>query len=217
MSRYDQYVTKLTGVTYILAPLLMVLGAAVYVSGMQRSADGTSSWVEGILLGFGILMMVPVIFDLARRLGQRAPRLAIFCAVTGLGMALGVIPANYRVLQESLALAGINESVWAIVDLHAGGVPFIIWMGLGFLSFILLGIGFLWKGGLARSSAIMLALAPILFVVGQGGDETIAWWQVNIFYPLACLTWLATLAPTGWGMLTRGAAASAQTAAAAAD
>lgn len=217
MSRYDHLVTKLTGLTYILAPLLMVLGAAVYVLGIQRSADGTTSWVEGILLGFGIFMLVPISLDLARRLGRRAPRLALFCAVAGPGIGLGVIAADYRVLQESLVLAGINQSVWAVTNLHAGSTPFIIWTGLGLLTFIILGIGFLWKGGLARGTAILLALAPIFFVIGQGGDETIAWWQVNIFYPLACLTWLAALAPIGWGMLTGAAAPTERNAAVFAD
>jgi hypothetical protein len=38
--------------------------------------------------------------------------------------------------------------------------------------------------------------------MGQGGDETIAAWQINIMYPLACLLYFATFAPIGWRYLT---------------
>jgi hypothetical protein len=76
--------------------------------------------------------------------------------------------------------------------------------------------GFLIKGGLPRWTAVLLILAPIVFVMGQGGDESIAWWQVNIMYPLACVTYFAALAPIGWRMLA-GAAPVRSAEAAAAD
>ena len=74
-------------------------------------------------------------------------------------------------------------------------------MGFGLFTSTFLGIGFLWKGGIGRASAALLLVAPVLLVIGQGGDDTIAWWQVNLFYPLACLAYLAALAPLGLRML----------------
>lgn len=68
---------------------------------------------------------------------------------------------------------------------------------LGIFTSLFLGAGLLWRGGIPRRSAVLLILAPIFFVLGQGAGEDIAWWQVNIFYPLACLAWLAGLAPIG--------------------
>jgi hypothetical protein len=79
-----------------------------------------------------------------------------------------------------------------------------------------LGIGFLIKGGLPRWTAVLLILAPIVFIMGQGGDESIVWWQVNIMYPLACATYSAALAPIGWRMLA-GAASDRPAEAVAAD
>jgi hypothetical protein len=78
-------------------------------------------------------------------------------------------------------------------------------MGLGLLITILLGIGFLVNGGLPRWTAVLLILAPIVFVVGQGGDESIAWWQINIMYPLGCVLYFAAFAPIGWRYLAQPA------------
>jgi hypothetical protein len=86
-------------------------------------------------------------------------------------------------------------------------MPFFIWMFLGMFTSLFLGVGLLRKGGVPRWSAILLILAPIFFVLGQGAGEEIAWWQVNLFYPLACLTWLAALAPIGLRYLAGGSQA----------
>jgi hypothetical protein len=217
MSRYNQLVTKASGIAYILAPLLLTLGAAVYLLGIERSPDGTSSWVEGLFMAYAWPLMVAVNLDLSQRLGQRAPRLALFCAIASLYAAYALMPAYARLLQVDIINAGLNESIWKVGMQHGGWTPMILGMGLGLFSTTFLGIGLLWKGGIPRGAAILLLVSPILLMIGQGGDDTIAWWQVNIFYPLSCITWLAALAPIGWRMLTGGAAASAQTAVASAD
>lgn len=201
MNTYQIYQQKVLGLAFILGPLLMTIGAAVYLLGIGRSPDGTSSWIEGIFLGFGVLIMVPCYFELARILGQRAPIFGIICAITGLGFAGGLIPASFRIMQMELINVGLNESIWNVGFNHPGWVPFMIWMFLGMFTSLFLGIGLLWKGGISRGSAVLLILAPIFFVLGQGAGEDIAWWQVYIFYPLACLTWLTALAPIGWHYL----------------
>ncbi len=197
MNTYQTLQQKVLGVALILGPLFMTIAAAIYLLGIERSPDGTSSWVEGIFMGFGILIMVPCYFELARVLGQRAPIFGIICAITGLGFAGGLIPATARIMQVELINAGLNESIWSVGFNHPGWVPFFIWMFLGMFTSLFLGIGLLWKGGISRWSAVLLILAPIFFVLGQGAGEDIAWWQVYIFYPLACVTWLAAMAPLG--------------------
>lgn len=197
MNTHQTLQQKMLGLAFILGPLLMTIGAAIYLLGIERSPDGTSSWVEGIFLGFGILIFVPIYFELARILGQRAPIFGIICAITGLGFAVGIIPSSDRILQVDLINAGLNESVWNVTGNHPGWIPFIIYLMLGMFTSLFLGAGLLWKGGVSRWSAMLLILAPIFFVLGQGAGEDIAWWQVGIFYPLACLTWLAALAPIG--------------------
>ncbi len=200
MNSYQAWQQKVLGLAFILGPLLITIAAAVYLLGIERSPDGTSSWVEGIFLAYGMLIFVPVYFELARVLGQRAPILGIICAITGLGIGIGVVPASDRIMQVELIRAGLNESIWNL-STHPGWIPLVIWMMLGMFTSLFLGAGLLWRGGIPRRSAVLLILAPIFFVLGQGTGEDIAWWQVNIFYPLACLTWLAALAPIGWRYL----------------
>jgi hypothetical protein len=201
MSHYEQLATKALGLAFILGPLLLTMGAAVYLLGIERSPDGTSSWVEGIFQAYAWPFMLPANLELARRLGRRAPRYALFCAVASLFIVFTLMPAMARLLQVDIINAGLDESIWRVGMQHAGWTPLVLGMALGLFSSTFLGIGFLWKGGLSRGAALLLLAAPILLVIGQGGDETIAWWQVNLFYPLACLTWLAALAPIGWRSL----------------
>ncbi|HMO58923.1 MAG TPA: hypothetical protein PKA05_01230 [Roseiflexaceae bacterium] len=200
MDTYQVLQRKAIGIAFVLGPLLLTLGALVYLLGIERSPDGTTSWIEGVLMAFGFVGFVPIYFELARILGRHSPRFGMFCAVTGLGIVFATMPAMARILQFEIIEAGLNMSVWALPQ-HPGRIPFVLAMALGMFTSFFLGIGFLLKGGVSRWMAILLILAPIFLIVGQGGDETIAWWQVTIFYPLACTSWLVALAPLGLNML----------------
>jgi len=197
MNTYQTLQQKALGLAFILGPLLLVIGAAAYVMGIGLTPFGTDSWVDGIFMAFGFLIMVPVLLELARILGQRAPIFGIICAIVGLGWGLSVIPASDRLLQMDLINAGLNESVWSISGNHPGWMPIILWMLLGMLTWLLLGIGFLWKGGIPRWAAGLLILATIFFAIGIGGGAEIAFWQTGIMYPLGCLMYLVALAPIG--------------------
>lgn len=197
MNTYETLQQKVLGLAFILGPLLITIGAAVYVLGIGLTPFGTDSWVDGIFQAYGFLIMVPVMLELARILGQRAPFFGIICAIAGLGWGTFIIPAADRLLQMDLISAGLNESIWSVSGNHPGWMPLIIWMMLGMLTPILLGIGFLWKGGIARWAAGLLILATIFLAVGVGGGADIAWWQTSVLYPLACLMYLAALAPIG--------------------
>lgn len=199
MSHYQQLEQKLLGVACILAPLLLVIGAATFLLGIGVTPYGVSSWVEGIFLAFGFLLFVPVYLGLARLLGERAPRFGLICTILCVGIGFGVIPASDRITQAALDEAGHDIAVFSIF--HVGVIPIVLYMFFGMLTSILLGIGFLRYGGVAKWSAILLILAPIVFVLGQGDDESIAAWQVKVMYPLATVIWFAALAPIGWRLL----------------
>jgi hypothetical protein len=201
MSRFDHMQHKLLGIAFIVGPLLLVTAAVVYRLGIGLSASGVSSWVEGVLMTLAMLIFVPLYLHLARRMGERAPVLGLITSITGLGIGLGIVPASHCIMQAGLDQAGVDVGVFSLQS--PGQMVLVIWMGLGLLTTIILGIGFLVKGRLPRWNAVLLILAPILFVMGQGGDESIAAWQVNIVYPLAALTFLAAFAPIGWRMLNQ--------------
>jgi hypothetical protein len=201
---YQTLQQKALGLAFILGPLLLTIGAAAYVLGIGLTPFGTDSWVDGIFQAYGFVIMVPILFELARILGQRAPIFGIICAVAGLGWALSTIPAAARLLQMDIINAGLNESIWNVMGTTPGWAPLFIGSAIGMLAVLLLGIGFLWKGGIPRWAAVLLILGTIFFVIGVGGGADIAWWQTSIFYPLACVTWLAALAPIGLRYLAEG-------------
>lgn len=203
MSRFDQMQHKLLGLAFIVGPLLLVSASLTFRLGIGLSSHGVSSWVEGVLMTLAMLIFVPIYLHLARVMGQRAPRLGLVCTVTGLGIGLGMLPASHRIMQAGLDQLGMDVAVFSLQP--PGQMVLVLWMGFGLLTTILLGIGFLVYGGLPRWTAVLLILAPIVFVMGQGGDESIAAWQINIMYPLACVLYLAAFAPIGWRYLTQPA------------
>jgi hypothetical protein len=204
MNRYQSLQQKVLGLAFIVGPLLLAMGMVIYLLGIERSLDGTASWVEGIFMAFGGLIMVPVFFELARILGQRAPIFGIICAVAGLSWALNIVAAAAKLIQMDIINAGLNESIWNVIGATPGWIPIFIGMVLGLLTPLFLGVAFLWKGGIPRWAAVLLILASIFFNIGVGGGADMAWWQLNIFYPLACLTWLVALAPIGLRYLAGG-------------
>ncbi|MFQ5400657.1 MAG: hypothetical protein ACE5E7_13805 [Anaerolineae bacterium] len=204
MNPYQNLQQKALGLAFILGPTLMTVGAAAYLLGIGLTPFGTDSWVNGILGAFGFLFMIPVCFELGRILGQRAPLLGLICAAAGLGWGLNTIPAAARLMQMDIINAGLNESIWNVMGSSPGWTPILIGSLAGILAFLLLGVGFLLKGGLSRRTGGLLILAAVFFAIGIGGGADITWWQRSIFYPLACLAWLAALAPIGVRYLAGG-------------
>jgi len=197
MNTYQTLQQKMLGLAFILGPLLMVIGAAVYVLGIGLTPFGTDSWVSAIFFAYGVMLMIPVFLELARILGQRAPIFGMICAIGGLCWALFEIPAALQLTQMDIINAGLNESIWAISGSYAGWTPLFLGVGLGHLAPLLFGIGFLWKGGIPRWAAGLLILGAILFAIGVGGGAEIVFWQTGIVYPLSALAFLAALAPIG--------------------
>lgn len=203
MNRYQQNVNKALGVAFIVAPLLMLTAAFVFLLGIGVSSYGVSSWLEGVLNAFGFLLLVPVYFALGRMIGKRAPRLGVVCTILCVGIGFGIVPSTDRITQAALEAGGYDVPIFSLF--HPGFLAIALPMFLGMFTSIALGIGFLRYGGLPRWTAVLLILAPIIFVMGQGGDESIALWQVRVMYPLATAIWFLALAPIGWRLLNGSA------------
>ncbi len=196
MNTYEMLQQKLTGLAFILGPLFLVTGAVIYLLGIGLSPNGYHSWVEGIFMTYGIILMIPIYFELARILGQRAPIFGTICAITGLGWGIGAMGGTNRLMQVELVRVGLNQDVFDLFN-HPGWTPIVLWMMLGMFTSLFLGIGLLWKGGIPRWAAVLLILATIFFVMGQATEEELGLLGPTVFYPLACLSWLAALAPIG--------------------
>ncbi len=143
MSRFDQLQQKALGFAFIAGPLLLTIGALTFLLGIGLNSDGVSSWVEGVLDAYAFLIFVPIYFELARVLGERAPVFGIICAITGLGIGFGTLPSIARIMQAGFDQAGLDIAVFS---LQSPGMPLLfIWMFLGMFTSLLLGIGFLRK------------------------------------------------------------------------
>ena len=176
MNRYQTLQQKMLGLAFILGPLLFVIGAAAYVMGIGLTPFGTDSWVDAIFITYGGLVMIPVYFELARILGQRAPIFGIICAVTGLCWGLFAIPATLKLTQIDIINAGLNASIWTVSGSYAGWTPLFIGIALLHLTPLLFGIGFLWKGGIPRWAAGLLIVGGIFLAIGVGGGAEIVFW-----------------------------------------
>ena len=203
MNTYQMLQQKAVGLAFILGPLLLMIGAIIYLLGIGLSPNRYHSWVEGIFMSYGIMLMIPIYFELARILGQRAPIFGIICAITGLGWGIGVMGATNRLMQVELVRVGLEQDIFDLFN-HPGWTPIIIWMMLGLFTTFFLGIGLLWKGGIPRWSAVLLIIAPFSFILGQATAEELGLFGVTVFYPLWCLILLVALAPIGLRYLAGG-------------
>ena len=197
MNRYQSLQKKSLGLAFILAPLLMVIGSAAFVLGLGLTPFGTDSWVDGILSAYAFLIMIPVSFELARILGQRAPVFGLICAIMGLGWGMSTVAAALKIVQMGIINAGLNESIWSVMDASPG----ILWIMppsmLAIVGFLLLGVGLLWKGGIPRWAAVLMIVGSVSYFVGVAGGAEIAAWQTKVLTPLASVAFLAALAPIG--------------------
>lgn len=197
MNTYETLQRKALGLAFVLAPLLLALGSAAYVLGIGLTPFGTDSWVDGIFAAYGFLLMIPVTFELARILGQRAPVFGLICAILGLGWGMSTVAAALKIVQMGIVNAGLNESIWSVMETAPGGLLLMLPSLLAFVGFLALGVGLLWKGGIARWAALLMIIGSVLFFLGVAGGAEIAAWQTKVLTPLATLAYLAALAPIG--------------------
>ena len=197
MNTYETLQQKALGLAFVLAPLLMVIGSAAYVLGIGLTPFGTDSWVDGVFAAYGFLLMIPVTFELARILGQRAPVYGLICAILGLGWGMSTVAAALKIVQMGIVNAGLNESIWTVMETAPGSLLLMLPSLLAFVGFLALGTGLLWKGGILRWAAALMIAGSVLAFVGVAGGADIAAWQTKVLTPLATIAYLAALAPIG--------------------
>ncbi|MEZ4556075.1 MAG: hypothetical protein R2854_06410 [Caldilineaceae bacterium] len=197
MNTYETLQQKALGLAFVLAPLLMVFGSAAYVLGIGLTPFGTDSWVDGVFAAYGFLLMIPVTFELARILGQRAPVYGLICAILGLGWGMSTVAAALKIVQMGIVNAGLDESIWTVMETAPGSLLLMLPSLLAFVGFLALGTGLLWKGGIPRWAAVLMIAGSVLAFVGVAGGAEIAAWQTKVLAPLATVAYLAALAPIG--------------------
>ena len=201
MNKYQGLQQKALGLAFILAPLLLVMGSAAVVMGIGLTPFEHNSWVDGIFMAYGFLLMIPVSFELARILGQRSPVFGLTCAIIGLGWGMSIIAGALRLVQMVMVNADLNESIWTAMDSTPASLAIMLPSLVGILSLLLLGIGLLWKGGIPRWSAgLIIVGSAIFFISVLIPMESME----SIISPVANVAFLVALAPIGLRYLKGG-------------
>jgi hypothetical protein len=196
MNTYQTLQQKMVGLAFILGPLLTIVGSVAFMMGIGRSPLSPYSWVDGIFMAYGFLIMIPVALELSRILGQRAPIFGVICAILGLGWGISIIPAAAMTMQAGMINAGLNESIMTILNAMPGVLILMIPSLLSIVGVLLLGVGLLWKGGIPRWAAGLLIAGSVLFFVGVM-VPTPSFSLEAILTILSHVAFLVALAPIG--------------------
>jgi hypothetical protein len=175
---------------FITGPLLMVAASAVCVAGIGTANPASANYVEGIIGCYGIVLFIPIYWELSRRLSFVKNRLATFTYITGLlGPATGFTHMYTRIFEYELRLHGAGDAVWQSFYTNPGGeLLSVALLGPLFpLTSILLGIGFLITRQLQRWLAACLVFAGILFPAAMISESPVL---MRTAYPAACGLWL---------------------------
>jgi len=184
---------NLLRVAYVAGPALMLIGALTFAFGVGLVPPGITSWVEGIICAYGIVMFIPIYLDLSRRLRATHRRLATVTLVTGLfGATCGFSMELARVFEHALRQHGAGDALWASFYTNPGWEYLSVALTgpLFPLTSVLLGVGFLLAKTLPRWVALSLVAAGVSFPLAQVAGLD---WALAVTYPGACLLWLVSL------------------------
>lgn len=197
---------RLLALSFTVGPALLAAGALAFAFDIGLIPPGITSWVEGILASYGIILFVPIYLALAHHLSKTHPRLATVAALTGLFGAIAGFGHEYaRVLEHDLRMHGAPDAVFA--SFAASPSPELLVVALLGplfpLTSILLGAGFWRAGTLPRWVAAALVAAGIGFPLAQ----VVGWeWGLRLTYPGATLLWLVALSWVGRNVIAPQAA-----------
>ncbi|MGF1504103.1 MAG: hypothetical protein ACFB51_03040 [Anaerolineae bacterium] len=198
--KYDVYKLRLKGLAFILAPILMIGAAMGVVFEIGINEGGNESQMDALLIGYAIILFIPIFLGLSDILGKGSPRLALLCAITGILGVAGGLGAAYTRFFEWMLLdsGGTLEGTIYEIDMPTAMFPLAIGALFFPLTPIILGFASLRNDDVSTLSAIFLILGGVFFIMGQAADIAL-----KVTYPLAGIAWLIALAPIGWQYLSQ--------------
>ena len=209
MSRYRALVSGFVTLAHVLGPLLLLVSTLMYAFGIGLNSDGFSSYVEGVIGVYALMLFVPIYMSSADLVGAENPGHGLAVFVVGLvGACGGVFAMGYRVVVGSLDKSGMPSDVmatymaervthWEMVAMAPATISFPI-------ASILLGVGLLRlrEPRTKRFVPVLLILAGLAFLVAQGTE---AQWALKSLYPLSAILWLVSFGAIGRSTSSREA------------
>jgi hypothetical protein len=175
--------------TFIAGPVLMLIASLVRAVDIHGNEALKPNYVEGILGCYGIVLFIPIYWELSRVLSAGKKTLAVVTYITGLlGGATGYVHMYNRIYEYELRLHGAADSVWQSFGANPGGELLSVGvLGILFpLTSILLGIGFVNGKIIPRWMAAGLILPGILFPAAMITEDP---QLMRTCYPAACVIW----------------------------
>ena len=188
-------------ISFIVGPLLLLIGSFLFVLGFGISPNNKSSYIEGIFGCYGIALFIPIYWELGRKLGESKKTFAAITYITGLlGTATGFTHMYGRIFEYELRQHGVTEHIWQSFYNNPGGeLMSVALLGILFpLTSILLGIGLLITRKIAWWMSIGLIVAGILFPAAMITQSDAL---LHTAYPLACIIWVVVGASYGFTYL----------------
>lgn len=184
-------------IAFIAGPLLLVLSALSFSLGIGLIPPGITSYVEGILGSYALLLFTPVYLHMAGIMSQKNKILGTVATITGLaGSVTGFSLELFRVIEYALRQHGAGDAVWQSFYANPNGEFLLVaLMGPLFpLTSLLLGAGF-WRAQIfPRWVSAGLMAAGIGFPLAQVLELD---WALKVTYPMACMLWFFTLSYIG--------------------
>ena len=184
-------------IAFIAGPFLLLLAALTFILGIGLNPEGNSSYVEGILGSYGLLLFVPIYLSLAAILSRTHRTLGTITTITGLaGSVCGFSHELFRVIEFALRQHGAGDAVWQSFYASPNAEYLIVaLLGPLFpLTSILLGVGF-WR---AKTFPAWVSAALVVAGIGFPLAMVTEWgWALQMTYPLACVLWFASLSFIG--------------------
>jgi hypothetical protein len=178
---------------FIAGPLLMLIASLVRITSIHGSELLKPDYMEGIIGCYGIVLFIPIYWELSRVLSAEKRKLAIATYITGLlGAATGYVHMYNRIYEYELRLHGASDAVWRSFGANPGAeILSVGTLGILFpLTSVLLGIGFMNGKIIKRWMAIGLILPGILFPAAMITESPEL---MRTTYPAACLCWMIVL------------------------
>lgn len=192
MDPYQNLYRKFLGIAFIAGPLLWFAGSLFMPLG--------NLGIGGMIAPFGVALLIPVLMELSRRIGQVQPRYGFACTVLALLTTAGSAAAMFswaatEALTNDLELT--SDQVWQ----YSSNDPYIFPFGLMAALFPIM--TFLIAAGLWRNRLVQRWIAA-LFVVASAGFLifVVGGYMEETMFPVPVFIYLMTLAPLGWRILT---------------
>jgi hypothetical protein len=188
---YEMIFRRLLGLACLVAPVLQVLSALLYLAGnlAWEAVVGMYAWTFSIAMYQGVALTI----------GRSKPIYGAVVAVIGLLNAVGVAAYAMRMAGLMMVELGLFESQGQIFDLPSV-VPAFLAFGLlglfGALTPAICAVGLLQARAIPAWAAGALIVSTVSFLLAQVGEVA-----YSVTYPLYGLLMLVGFAPVGLALL----------------